>query len=102
MIKNRKSRCLMRFPSRFPAMPKHNKNRPMLALALCCFSTALQASEIQADSDSYRQVISQLKPGDTVTLAPGRYTRGPRVLSFSFSFSKLVITSPIIASKLMT
>lgn len=66
----------MRFPLRFPAMLTHNKNRPMLALALCCFSTALQANEIQANPESDRKVLGQLKPGDTLVLAPGTYVRG--------------------------
>ncbi|BBA33574.1 uncharacterized protein sS8_1616 [Methylocaldum marinum] len=44
--------------------------------ALAFWSASLSAEVIHAAPDNYRQMISRLKPGDTVLLAPGVYRQG--------------------------
>lgn len=44
--------------------------------ALAFWSASLLAEVIHATPDNYRQMISRLKPGDTVLFAPGVYRQG--------------------------
>jgi hypothetical protein len=52
-----------------------------LLRGLCVFALPggphLQAAVANADPSSYRALLAALKPGDTLTLAPGRYPRLP-------------------------
>ncbi len=44
------------------------------ALLLYCSAGVAQAATIQADQTNYKALLSTLKPGDTLVLAPGDYT----------------------------
>jgi len=44
-----------------------------LAIPVVCLPQPAMAADLKADPSSYRSLLHQLKPGDTLSFAPGRY-----------------------------
>jgi len=51
----------------------------LLIVTLLLPATTVCGRDVPAGPDNYRTLLSKLKPGDTLILAPGKYTRGMRI-----------------------
>jgi len=51
----------------------------LLIVAMLLPAAVASGRDIPATPDNYRTLISKLQPGDTLRLAPGKYTRGLRI-----------------------
>jgi hypothetical protein len=69
--------------------------RTALILSLLLTPLATSAAELEGDDSNYRDLLEQLRPGDTLRLAAGEYTRGlPLSNLHGTEAAPIVITGP--------